>query len=119
MAENNIPTMAVQSSLLHNHTLEGLNGRWEGLGMTCWWLALRLCFVLSRQSVPLMASLVFIAGELGKAVKEAGLHYGLYHSLYEWFNPKYILDKGNGFTTQTFIKVAGVWPLLSCNQHTS
>lgn len=30
-----------------------------------------------------------ICGDLGKAVKEAGLHMGYYYSLYEWFNPLY------------------------------
>lgn len=28
-----------------------------------------------------------LVGELGRAVKEKGLKYGLYYSLYEWYNP--------------------------------
>jgi alpha-L-fucosidase len=31
-----------------------------------------------------------LAGDLSKAVKEAGLHMGFYYSLYEWFNPTYL-----------------------------
>lgn len=31
------------------------------------------------------------------------LHYGLYNSLYEWFNPLYLTDKKNGFKTQEFV----------------
>ena len=32
------------------------------------------------------------AGDLSKAVKDAGLHMGFYYSLYEWFNPLYKSD---------------------------
>lgn len=49
--------------------------------------------------------LLIIAGELGTAVRSKGLHYGLYHSLYEWFNPAYTHDKLNKFTTQEYVKV--------------
>lgn len=31
------------------------------------------------------------------------LHYGLYNSLYEWFNPMYLIDKKNGFKTQEYV----------------
>lgn len=31
------------------------------------------------------------------------LHFGLYNSLYEWFNPLYLLDKKNGFKTQEYV----------------
>ncbi len=30
-----------------------------------------------------------LCGDLGKAVKDAGLHMGYYYSLYEWYNPLY------------------------------
>lgn len=33
-----------------------------------------------------------LAGDLSKAVKEAGLRMGYYYSLYEWFNPLYKAD---------------------------
>ncbi|XP_075229429.1 alpha-L-fucosidase isoform X2 [Lycorma delicatula] len=44
-----------------------------------------------------------LIGELSTAVREAGLHFGLYHSLFEWFNPLYLEDKNNNFTTQLFV----------------
>lgn len=31
------------------------------------------------------------------------LHFGLYNSLYEWFNQLYVMDKNNGFKTQEFV----------------
>ncbi|EGC29909.1 hypothetical protein DICPUDRAFT_58554 [Dictyostelium purpureum] len=37
-----------------------------------------------------------IVGELTKAVKNLGMHMGLYHSLYEWYNPLYNSDKDSG-----------------------
>jgi len=45
-----------------------------------------------------------LVGELADAIKNhTSLHFGLYHSLFEWFHPKYIQDKKNNFTTQSFI----------------
>lgn len=31
------------------------------------------------------------------------LRVGLYHSLYEWFHPLYLLDKQSGYKTQNFV----------------
>lgn len=31
------------------------------------------------------------------------MKFGLYHSLYEWFNPLYLHDKANNFQTQEFV----------------
>ncbi|CAH1772252.1 unnamed protein product [Owenia fusiformis] len=45
-----------------------------------------------------------LVGDLGDAVREAGLKYGLYHSLYEWFNPYYLDDKANNFKTQSYVR---------------
>ncbi|KAH1001873.1 hypothetical protein HUJ04_005832 [Dendroctonus ponderosae] len=42
-------------------------------------------------------------GDLGNAVKRAGLKFGVYHSLFEWFNPIYLADKRRNFTTQKFV----------------
>lgn len=28
---------------------------------------------------------------------------GLYHSLYEWYNPLYLMDQASGFKTQNFV----------------
>ncbi|XP_076447348.1 alpha-L-fucosidase-like [Babylonia areolata] len=45
-----------------------------------------------------------IVGELADAIKsKTNLHFGLYHSLFEWFNPLYVQDKANNFTTQDFV----------------
>ncbi|KAK5618599.1 Tissue alpha-L-fucosidase [Crenichthys baileyi] len=44
-----------------------------------------------------------LVGDLGDAVRNRSLHYGLYNSLYEWFNPLYLDDKKNGFKTQRFV----------------
>ncbi|KAL3267007.1 hypothetical protein HHI36_011155 [Cryptolaemus montrouzieri] len=41
--------------------------------------------------------------DLSRAVRRAGLTFGLYHSLYEWFNPMYLADKANNFTSQVFV----------------
>ena len=46
-----------------------------------------------------------LVGELANAIrKTTNLRFGLYHSLFEWFNPLYLEDKANNFTTQQFVK---------------
>uniref|UniRef100_A0A1A7X714 Alpha-L-fucosidase n=3 Tax=Iconisemion striatum TaxID=60296 RepID=A0A1A7X714_9TELE len=45
-----------------------------------------------------------LVGDLGEAVRNRSLHYGLYNSLYEWFHPLYLNDKKNGFKTKEFVK---------------
>ncbi|KAM9255939.1 tissue alpha-L-fucosidase [Cariama cristata] len=44
-----------------------------------------------------------LVGELGQALRESNIRYGLYHSLLEWFNPLYLADKESGFKTQNFV----------------
>ncbi|RZF45675.1 hypothetical protein LSTR_LSTR010398 [Laodelphax striatellus] len=45
-----------------------------------------------------------IIGELSEALRShTKLHFGLYHSLYEWYNPMYMADKASNFTTQIFV----------------
>jgi alpha-L-fucosidase len=51
-----------------------------------------------------------ILGDLAKAVKKetspftgSRLKFGVYHSLYEWYNPLYLADKASNFTTQNFV----------------
>lgn len=34
------------------------------------------------------------------------MKFGLYYSLYEWFNPHYLRDKANGFKSDEYIKVS-------------
>lgn len=45
-----------------------------------------------------------LVGELASAIRQnTKLKFGVYHSLFEWFNPLYIEDKANNFTTQKFV----------------
>jgi len=37
------------------------------------------------------------------AVRKAGLKMGLYHSLFEWFNPLYLADRANGGKTTIYV----------------
>jgi len=44
-----------------------------------------------------------LVGDLAKAVKsKPNLHFGLYHSMFEWYHPLYLEDKANGFKTNKF-----------------
>lgn len=46
----------------------------------------------------------FNLGELANAVRQyPEIKFGLYHSLYEWYNPLWLQDKGNNFTTNYFV----------------
>ena len=52
-----------------------------------------------------------IVGELAKEIKATKspttgqkLHWGLYHSLKEWFNPLYMQDTANNYKTRRFVK---------------
>jgi alpha-L-fucosidase len=44
-----------------------------------------------------------LIGELANATRAAGLHFGVYHSMFEWFNPLYLADKAANFTTNSFV----------------
>jgi len=44
-----------------------------------------------------------ILGELAKAVRNASLKFGVYHSFYEWYNPLYLSDKSSNFTKDNFL----------------
>ena len=45
-------------------------------------------------------------GDLAKAVRNrSDIHFGLYHSLYDWFHPLYLEDKANEFKTTRFVQV--------------
>ncbi|XP_065280903.1 tissue alpha-L-fucosidase-like isoform X2 [Dermacentor albipictus] len=53
-----------------------------------------------------------LVGDLARAVREAGgMHFGLYYSLYEWFNPLYQRDKAAGWTSDDYVR-AKVTPEL-------
>ncbi|XP_073678116.1 tissue alpha-L-fucosidase-like [Garra rufa] len=45
-----------------------------------------------------------LVADLGTAIRKRSLHYGLYSTLYEWFNPLYLSDKQSGFKTQQFVE---------------
>ena len=47
-----------------------------------------------------------VTGEISAAAKAAGLHSGLYHSLFEWYNPIYLADKASGFKDKNFVPKA-------------
>jgi len=50
---------------------------------------------------------VLFVGDLAKAVrKRSDIHFGLYHSMYEWFHPLYLEDKANNFNTRRFAQVS-------------
>lgn len=52
-------------------------------------------------------SVLFCQGELATAIKnKTTLKFGLYHSLFEWFNPLYLADKANDFKTNEFVTVS-------------
>lgn len=45
-------------------------------------------------------------GDLASAVRNrTTLKYGLYFSLFEWFNPLFLQDQANGFKTQDYVRV--------------
>ncbi|EZA56254.1 hypothetical protein DMN91_009980 [Ooceraea biroi] len=45
-----------------------------------------------------------LVGELAKAIRSnTHIKFGLYHSMYEWYNPLYLADKRSNFTTDTFV----------------
>lgn len=44
-----------------------------------------------------------LLGELAAAVRAASLKFGVYHSLYEWYNPLYLSDKKSNFTKNNFV----------------
>jgi alpha-L-fucosidase len=51
-----------------------------------------------------------VLGDLASEIKKTistftnkPLRFGLYHSLYEWFNPMYLADKGSSYSTQEFV----------------
>ncbi|XP_068671840.1 alpha-L-fucosidase-like [Montipora foliosa] len=48
-----------------------------------------------------------IVDELAKAIRrltKPRVRFGLYYSLYEWFNPHYLFDKASGFKTDEYVK---------------
>lgn len=50
-----------------------------------------------------------LVGALSESVKAAGLHMGLYLSMYEWYHPLYLQDVANNFTTSRYVDEV-YWP---------
>ncbi|XP_026742726.1 alpha-L-fucosidase-like [Trichoplusia ni] len=50
-----------------------------------------------------------LVGELADAVRSQNLKFGVYHSLFEWFNPIYLEDKRSKFATRTYTETK-LWP---------
>lgn len=51
-----------------------------------------------------IAKNILISDELATAIRnQTNLKFGLYHSLYEWFNPLYLDDKATNFTKSRFV----------------
>ncbi|XP_023212399.1 alpha-L-fucosidase-like [Centruroides sculpturatus] len=47
-----------------------------------------------------------LLGDLAKAVRKYDhIHFGLYHSLMDWFHPLYLKDKNNSWATDYFVRV--------------
>ncbi|PVD39014.1 hypothetical protein C0Q70_01641 [Pomacea canaliculata] len=45
-----------------------------------------------------------LVGDLANAIRsKTDIHFGVYHSLFEWFNPLYLQDVKNNYTTQDFV----------------
>jgi alpha-L-fucosidase len=61
-------------------------------------ISLYLCFYLTH---------FLIIGDLAKSVRnKTDLHFGVYHSLLEWFNPLMEEDIKNGHKTHNFVDVS-------------
>ncbi|KAB0795841.1 hypothetical protein PPYR_09902 [Photinus pyralis] len=46
-----------------------------------------------------------LVGELANAIRNTtDLRFGLYHSLYEWFNPMFLSDKASNFESDEFVQ---------------
>lgn len=57
--------------------------------------------------------MLYFVGELATAIRnESDLRFGLYHSLYEWFNPMYLSDKANNFETNEFVQFKVIYSAL-------
>ena len=67
-------------------------------------------YLLNREYGLTFFPFCFLSDELAKAFRDAAepqVKFGLYYSLYEWFNPHYLKDKANGFKTDEYVKVRG------------
>ena len=45
-----------------------------------------------------------LVGAVAEAVRAKGLKFGVYHSLYEWFNPLYLADAATQFQSSAYVE---------------
>ncbi|XP_045519882.1 tissue alpha-L-fucosidase-like isoform X2 [Pieris brassicae] len=50
-----------------------------------------------------------LVGEIAKSVRRQGMKFGVYHSLYEWYNPIYLEDKRSLFLNKSY-PTTKLWP---------
>ncbi|XP_045491687.1 tissue alpha-L-fucosidase [Colias croceus] len=50
-----------------------------------------------------------LVGDLAQAVRKQGMKFGVYHSLYEWYNPIYLEDKRSLFLKKNY-PTTKLWP---------
>ncbi|XP_050666579.1 tissue alpha-L-fucosidase [Leptidea sinapis] len=50
-----------------------------------------------------------LVGDLAQAVRKQGMKFGVYHSLYEWYNPIYLEDKRTLFLSKNYPQTK-LWP---------
>lgn len=70
-------------------------------GRLRWDVVLEMCSIVLWS----IMKTFFSKGDLAKAIrtKTPNIHFGLYHSLLEWFNPLYLQDKSKKFQTNNFV----------------
>jgi len=45
-------------------------------------------------------------GDLANSIrKRTNVTFGLYHSLFEWFNPLFLSDEASNYTNQDYVRV--------------
>ena len=85
----------------YSHFLENSNRFPALMGMIIEWI----------KSVSTISFL--LTGDLAQAIrKNTNITFGLYHSLFEWFNPIYLKDQANNYMTQDYVKVSAIICIL-------
>ena len=63
-----------------------------------------MCIILFLSGSILLTCFI---GELAAAVrKKTDIKFGVYHSLFEWYNPLYMEDEEHNYTTNEFVRVS-------------
>ena len=57
-----------------------------------------------------------LTGALADSIRNrTDIHFGVYHSLFEFYNPLYLQDVANNHTTQNFVRVSRGWDITRIN----